>query len=90
MYDQYNDTGFEIFGFGVEFERQSWLRALDQDSRTWTNVSTVNGYKGDIAREYAITALPKNFLVDESGVIIAKDLHGQELEEKLAELFSEN
>lgn len=90
MYDQYNDAGFEIFGFGVEFNRQSWLRALDQDSRTWTNVSNVDGYDGEIAKEYAITSLPKNFLVDEDGIIIAKDLHGGELEEKLAELFREN
>lgn len=87
MYDQYSDAGFEIFGFGIEFEQQDWLRALDQDSRTWTNVSNVDGYDGEIAREYAITSLPKNFLVDENGVIIAKDLHGEELEEKLAELF---
>lgn len=89
MYNQYNDAGFEIFGFGVEFERQSWLRALDQDNRSWTNVSTVDGYSSDITAEYAITALPKNFLVDEDGIIVAKDIHGQELEEKLAELFSE-
>jgi thiol-disulfide isomerase/thioredoxin len=89
MYNQYNVAGFEIFGFGIEFERQSWLRALDQDNRTWTNVSTVNGYKSEIAKEYAITALPKNFLVDEDGIILAKDIHGKELEEKLAELFSE-
>jgi thiol-disulfide isomerase/thioredoxin len=90
MYTQYNDAGFEIFGFGVEFDRQSWLRALDQDNRSWTNVSTINGYEGEITKEYAITSLPKNFLVDENGIIIAKDIHGEELEEKLAELFSEN
>ena len=89
MYTQHNDQGFEIFGFGIEFEQQSWLRALDQDNRTWTNVSNVDGYDGEIAREYAITSLPKNFLVDKNGTIIAKDLHGKELEEKLAELFSE-
>lgn len=90
MYSQYKVDGFEIFGFGVEFDRQSWLRALDQDNRSWTNVSTVSGYEGEITKEYAITSLPKNFLVDEDGIIIAKDIHGEELEEKLAELFSQN
>lgn len=89
MYNQYNDDGFEIFGFGVEFDRQSWLRALDQDNRSWTNVSTVSGYEGDITKEYAITSLPKNFLVDENGVIIAKDIHGEELEQILSELLEE-
>jgi thiol-disulfide isomerase/thioredoxin len=87
MYDKYNDDGFEIFGFGIEFTRESWLRALEQDDRTWTNVSTVDGYTSDTAREYAITALPKNFLVDANGVIVAKDVHGDELEEKIVEVL---
>ncbi|PWN07282.1 hypothetical protein DDZ15_03170 [Rhodohalobacter mucosus] len=87
MYDKYNDDGFEIFGFGIEFTRESWLRALEQDNRTWTNVSTVDGYTSDVAREYAITALPKNFLVDEDGVIVAKDVHGDELERKILEIL---
>ena len=89
MYSQYNDAGFEIYGFGIEFTRESWLRALEQDDRTWTNVSTVDGYTSDTAREYAITALPKNFLVDENGVIVAKDVHGDELEEKIVEILGE-
>ncbi len=89
MYSQYRDAGFEIFGFGIEFQRESWLRALDQDNRTWINVSTVDGYESDIAADYAITALPKNFLVDENGIIVAKDIHGEELETILAELFLE-
>ncbi|MDZ7756004.1 TlpA disulfide reductase family protein [Rhodohalobacter sp.] len=87
MYSQYKDAGFEIFGFGVEFEKESWLRAIEKDNRSWINVSTVDGYTNQIAAEYSITALPKNFLVDEDGIIIAKDIHGEELEEKLDELF---
>lgn len=90
MYNQYNSEGFEIFGFGIEYQKESWTRAIEQDNRTWINVSTVDGYSNDIAREYSITALPRNFLVDENGIILAKDIHGQELEEKLAELFSES
>ena len=90
MYEQYKDEGFEIFGFGIEFNRESWLRALEQDDRVWTNVSTVDGYDSEIAREYAITALPKNFLVDEDGVIIAKDVHGDELEELIVERLGED
>ncbi|MDZ7659262.1 TlpA disulfide reductase family protein [Fodinibius sp.] len=88
MYKQYKSSGFEIFGFGIEYERDRWIRAIKEDNRTWINVSTVDGYSNDIAREYSITAIPKNFLVDENGIILAKDIHGQELEEKLDELFS--
>ncbi len=89
MYNRYNSSGFEIFGFGIEYEKDRWLQAINKDNRTWTNVSTVDGYSNEIAQEYSITAIPKNFLVDENGIIIAKDIHGQELEEKLEELFSE-
>ncbi|MEX0648673.1 MAG: TlpA disulfide reductase family protein [Balneolaceae bacterium] len=89
MYNQYKSSGFEIFGFGIEYEKQNWLRAIEQDNRSWINVSTVDGYSNDIAAEYSITALPKNFLIDENGIILAKDIHGEELEEKLADLFSD-
>lgn len=89
MYDKYQSQGFEIFGFGIEYQKDRWIRAIKEDNRTWTNVSTVDGYSNEIAQEYSITAIPKNFLVDENGIIIAKDIHGQELEEKLEELFSE-
>jgi len=89
MYNRYHSSGFEIFGFGIEYQMDRWIRALNEDNRTWINVSTVDGYSNQIAEEYAITAIPKNFLVDENGIIIAKDIHGRELEEKLEELFSE-
>ena len=89
MYDKYHSRGFEIFGFGIEYKKDRWIRAIKEDDRTWTNVSTVDGYSNEIAQEYSITVIPKNFLVDENGTIIAKDIHGQELEEKLEELFSE-
>ncbi|MEL7834650.1 TlpA disulfide reductase family protein [Fodinibius sp. Rm-B-1B1-1] len=89
MYEQYHPSGFEIFGFGIEYQKDRWVRAINEDNRIWINVSTVDGYSNKIAQEYSITAIPKNFLVDEDGVIIAKDIHGHELEEKLKELFAE-
>lgn len=89
MYDRYHGSGFEIFGFGIEYEKDRWIRAINEDIRMWINVSTVDGYSNDIVAKYSITAIPKNFLVDENGIIIAKDIHGQQLEEKLDELFSE-
>ena len=89
MYNRYNNSGFEIFGFGIEYQRDRWIQAINQDNRTWINVSTVDGYSSDITAEYSVTALPNNFLVDENGIILAKDIHGQELEDILAELFSE-
>ncbi|MFH4967877.1 TlpA disulfide reductase family protein [Gaetbulibacter sp. M240] len=88
LFDQYKPEGFNIFAFAVERDKTRWENAIKQDQRTWINVSTQDWYSNDICANYDITALPKNFLVDANGIIIAKDLHGKELAEKLAELFS--
>ncbi|GAA4281460.1 TlpA family protein disulfide reductase [Gaetbulibacter aestuarii] len=88
VYGQYHDQGFNIFGYAVERDKNRWKSAIEQDQRTWVNVSTLDWYSNPICANYGITALPKNFLVNDDGVIIAKDLHGEALDSKLAELFS--
>lgn len=87
IYNEYNNLGFEIFSFGVEKDKSNWMKAIDQDNRKWINVSTLNMYSNPIAKEYDVTALPKNFLIDEKGTILAKDIHGEELERKVKDLL---
>lgn len=87
VYNQYHDRGFEIFGVAFEQKREAWIRAINQDELNWPNVSDLSGYKNKAAEEYSITSLPKNFLVNKEGVIIAKDIHEEELEAKLAQLL---
>ena len=87
LYDRYASQGFEIFGIGMERDRAAWINATTKDERTWPNVSDLNGYRNSTAFEYSITNLPKNFLVDNDGVILARDIHGDQLTDKLSELF---
>lgn len=59
-----------------------------QYKRIWTNVSTFQEFETPVAFDYAVTYLPASFLIDNSGKVVAKNLHGNSLEEKLEKLFS--
>lgn len=89
LYNSYQPKGFEIYGISLDSKRENWLNALEKDKRIWTNVSTVEGFKTPVSLEYGITSLPSNFLIDASGKIIAVNIHGQHLKEKIDALFLE-
>ena len=61
--------------------------AIAADKLTWTHVSDLKGWSSDVAATYAVQSIPANFLLDPQGVIIAKDLRGADLANKLAELI---
>lgn len=90
LYGAYSADGFEIYGISLDSKRENWLNAIEKDKRIWTEVSTVEGFKTPVSREYGITSLPTNFLIDASGKIIAVNIHGKELKEKIDELFLKN
>lgn len=87
LYAQYSTKGFEIVGVGIETDADRWKSAIIKDNRSWINVSDLEGYNTETAFAYSVTALPKNFLLDSNGVILAKDVHGEELESLLNELL---
>jgi len=88
LYQKFKPQGFEIYGVGLEYEKAAWLKAIERDKRIWTNVSTFQEFETPVTFDYAVTSLPANFLVDNSGKVIAKNLHGSNLKEKLETLFS--
>ena len=88
LYSTYHSKGFEIYGISLDSKKERWLKALKQDNRIWPEVSTVQGFNTPVAIEYGITALPTNFLIDSTGKIIAVNIHGTALKEKIKELFS--
>ncbi len=89
LYAKYKDKGFDIYGVSLDSEKDLWLKAIEQDKRIWTNVSTLQGFETPATFEYAVTAIPAKFIIDGDGKIIAKNLHGKELEAKIDELFLE-
>ncbi len=88
LYNSYNSEGFEIYGISLDSNKERWLRAIEKDNRIWTNVSTTEGFRTPVAQEFGITALPTNFLINSKGKIIAVNIHGEELKEKIEKLFS--
>lgn len=88
LYRTYKSKGFGIYGISLDSKRKNWLKAIKKDRRVWTNVSTVQGFKTPFATAYGISALPTNFLIDATGKIIAVNVHGTVLKEKIESLYS--
>jgi thiol-disulfide isomerase/thioredoxin len=88
LYQKFKPEGFEIYGVGLESTKEAWLKAIERDKRIWINVSTFQEFKTPVTFEYSVTSLPSNVLIDKSGKVIAKNLHGKELKEEVEKLFS--
>ncbi len=67
--------------------KSKWLAAIHKDGLTWTQLSDLKFWNSETAVLYGIQAIPQNFLLDPTGKIIAKNLRGDDLDEKLEELF---
>jgi len=88
LYDKYKTKGFEILGISLDQNRERWLQAIQADKLTWKHTSDLKGWSNEVSKLYEISAIPKTFLIDPNGIIIARDLRGAALEGKLAEIFT--
>ena len=87
-YALYHDKGFEIYGVSFDMKKEAWSATMAKHKMGWVNVSELNRFKCQASDDYAVESIPTNFLIDcSNGVIIAKNLHGKEVIEKLAELL---
>lgn len=86
-YEHYGPSGFEIFAFSLDDDRDDWAEASEEDGIPWINTSDLLAYDSPVPAQFGVTAIPMNFLIDSEGVIVAKNLRGEKLEEKLAELI---
>ncbi|HUH32877.1 MAG TPA: TlpA disulfide reductase family protein, partial [Daejeonella sp.] len=86
-YQTFKDKGFTVFGVSLDREKKNWLNAIKTDQLTWSHVSDLKYWSSEAAVLYGITAIPRNFLLDPNGKIIARDLRGPALIEKLNEVL---
>jgi peroxiredoxin len=88
-YNAYKNKNFTILGVSLDRPnaKEAWLKAIHKDGLTWTQVSDLQFWKSKTADLYAVRGIPQNFLLDPNGKIIGKNLRGDDLEAKLAELF---
>jgi peroxiredoxin len=86
-YNRFKDKGFTVLGVSMDSNKDPWLAAIQQDNLTWTHVSDLKGWGNEVGKIYGVTGIPQNFLIDKEGKIVAKDLRGVALDEKLAEII---
>lgn len=87
LYEKYKDNGFEIVGVSFDRTHDAWVAAIEKDGITWPQMSDLKYWQSIGASTYGINSIPATVLIDGEGTIVARGLHGKELEEKIAELL---
>jgi len=88
-YNTFKDKNFTVLGVSLDKpgEKAKWLQAIKDDGLTWTHLSDLKFWDNAAAKMYGIRSIPANYLIDPTGKIIAKDIRGEELQAKLAEVL---
>ncbi len=81
-------TGFTVYGVSLDKSREQWMAAIERDGLEWeAHVSDLKGWNSVPAAMYGVRGIPMNFLIDGQGIIVAKSLRGEYLDNKLKELI---
>ncbi|MET0244348.1 MAG: TlpA disulfide reductase family protein [Flavitalea sp.] len=88
-FTRYRPNNFTILGVSLDKpgEKDKWLQAIKDDQLAWAQVSDLKGWSNELVALYSISAVPRNFLLDPEGKIIAKNLYGSDLNSFLDKLF---
>ena len=87
VYKKYEPKGFRIYQVSADTSKAKWITAVVDQHLPWISVCDLKGAASPLISAYNVRKLPSNFLIDRDGNIIAKNLYGKALEEKLAEIF---
>ncbi len=87
IYQDYKDKGFQVFGVSLDKDRDKWINAIHDDDLNWEHVSDLVGWQNKAAKLYGVRSIPHSVLVSPEGIIIAKNLRGEDLREKVSELL---
>lgn len=87
LYNKYKAKEFEVLGVSIDSKKAAWLKAIKQDQILYTQVYDPKGWYSPVAEKYGVNQIPTSFLLDKAGKIVAIDLVGPELENKMKELL---
>jgi len=87
-YNAFKQRGFTVLGISLDNKAANWKNAIREDKMPWTQVSDLKGWKNVVSSGLGIESIPSNLLIDPSGKIVAKDLYGEMLENKLKQLLN--
>jgi len=87
VYNEFHKKGFDVFGVSLDQKKELWVKAIADDKLSWTEVSDLQYWNSAAAKLYAVNSIPANFLLDETGKIIGKNLRGEVLYNKVNEIL---
>lgn len=86
-YNEFKDKGFEIFAVSEDIQKKKWLEAIEEDHLPWLQVSELKG-NNTASMIYGVNGIPDNFLIDNNGIIVGRNLRGEKLNDKLKEILN--
>ncbi|RHO71874.1 AhpC/TSA family protein [Parabacteroides sp. AF48-14] len=86
-FNEYKDKNFTIIGISLDKDKSKWLKAIADDNLTWTHLSDLKYWDSEIPALYGVRGIPANVLLDPDGVIVAKNITGEDLHQKLKEVI---
>ena len=78
-FNAYKDKNFTVLGVSLDQDKTKWLDAIKKDGLNWTHVSDLKYWNNEVAVQFGIQSIPANYLIDPKGVVIGKDLRGEDL-----------
>jgi peroxiredoxin len=87
VFNEFHKKGFDVLGISLDQKKEDWLKAISDDKLAWTHLSDLKYWENTAARLYAVNSIPSNFLVDETGTIIGRNLRGDDLYKKVKEIL---
>lgn len=88
-YEAMKGKKFDILGVSLDTDKNNWKAAIAKDKLTWKHISALKGWSDPVAAKYNVKSIPANFLISPEGYVVAQNLRGQELLNKLNELIKE-
>jgi len=82
-FDKFKNKNFTVLGVSLDQNKKAWLDAIKMDGLVWSHVSDLKGWGNQVAALFKVSSIPQNLLLDPEGRIIAKNLRGPVLENKL-------
>jgi len=86
-YNQFKGKNFTVLGVSLDQNRDAWKRAIVNDNLNWTHISDLKYWQSEVVPLYGFQSIPFNVLVDPAGKVVAENLRGNALEEKLSAIL---
>jgi len=80
LYEKYKDKGFEFIGVSLDNKTKPWIDAIEKDGLQWTQLIDLGAWAGEGVKTYGVRLVPYKFLINKDGIIIAKNLRGEDLD----------